>query len=156
MTEHIKYVGLFYWEKQEGLTGGDMKFRPLIHPAKTYIYNTEMTDQSFYYTANAINNKGTAIVFDNTMLVHRVRMLKNLINDKKIRKRGFLAFFIVDPSKKIVSTKDFPSLTRNVHRKNLKSAVKHMVINQSTKQCQNITNFLSVFVFVLEHWISCM
>ena len=57
-------------------------------------------------------NEGTMIVFNNINLVHRVRMLKNKINDNEKRYRSFLAFFIVDPEKPIKSTKDIPSLKR--------------------------------------------
>ena len=57
-------------------------------------------------------NEGTAIVFDNVNLVHRVRMLKNKVNDGKKRYRSFLAFFIVDPKKRIKSTKDISTLRK--------------------------------------------
>ncbi len=34
--------------------------------------------------------EGTAVVFDNTQIVHRVRMIKNKMNDKKTRYRSFI------------------------------------------------------------------
>ena len=56
--------------------------------------------------------EGTAVVFDNVNLVHRVRMLKNKMSDKQKRYRSFLAFFIVDPDKEIKSTKDISTLRK--------------------------------------------
>lgn len=56
--------------------------------------------------------EGTAIVFDNVNLVHRVRMLRNKMKDGNKRYRSFLAFFIVDPEKEIKSTKNISTLRK--------------------------------------------
>ena len=56
--------------------------------------------------------EGTALVFDNVELVHRVKMLKNKVGDQQRRYRSFLAFFIVDPEKPIKSTREHPSLKK--------------------------------------------
>ena len=57
-------------------------------------------------------SEGTAVAFDNEGLVHRVRMLKNKKGDDKPRYRSFLAFFIIDPTKPIRSTRDCPTLRK--------------------------------------------
>ena len=69
---------------------------------------------AFYETDQYADvGEGTAVVFDNERLVHRVKMLKNKIGDGQRRHRSFLAFFIVDPSKPTrISTKHYPSLRR--------------------------------------------
>merc|ERR1712087_255105 len=58
--------------------------------------------------------KGKAMVWDNRHLVHRVRMLKNLNNDTKIRKKGYLAFFVVDPDNELErTTENTPMVCRD-------------------------------------------
>ena len=93
LTENIAFVGLYYWEWDKGLTGGNMKFRPKDMPGK---YNGNVEWSTFEVECGQ-NAKHKAIVWDNKYFVHRVRMLKNLNNDGKIRRKGYLAFFIIDP-----------------------------------------------------------
>ncbi len=79
---------------------------------------------SFQYEVEV--HQGTALVFDNVQLVHRVRMLKNKAGDQQKRYRSFLAFFIVDPYKPIASTRDHPSLRREWF---IRTIIEHTAIN---------------------------
>ena len=73
-----------------------------------------LTFRSFLETDQYADvGEGTAIVFDNERLVHRVKMLKNRVGDGQRRHRSFLAFFVVDPRKPTtISTRHYPSLRR--------------------------------------------
>ena len=77
-----------------------MRFRQHDLPAKSY-GNEEW---STFEVECGENGKGKAMVWDNQHLVHRVRMLKNLNNDQKVRKKGYLAFFVVDPENELDAT----------------------------------------------------
>merc|ERR1712154_58390 len=107
LTENIIVVGLYYYELSENLIGGNMRFRNLLQPSDNY---AEYMEDPIVHEAEI--NEGTAVVFDNKNLVHRVRMLKNKMGDKQTRYRAFLAFFIVDPKKPIKSTKYITSLKK--------------------------------------------
>ena len=97
LTEHIGFVGIYYWEWDEGLTGGNMKFRPHEMPQKWY-------GNKDWCSPEVECSKHKAIVWDNEYFIHRVRMLKNLNNDGKIRRKGYLAFFIIDPENELANT----------------------------------------------------
>ena len=107
LTENIIIAGLYYFEKNEGLNGGKLRFRNTSSPSPGY---AEYLDDPVVHDTDI--EEGTAIVFDNVKLVHRVRMLKNKIGDEQKRYRSFLAFFIVDPENPINSTKTYPSLKK--------------------------------------------
>ena len=100
LTENIAFVGLYYWEWKKGLSGGNMRFRQHDLPAKSY----GSEEWSTFEVECGENGKGKAMVWDNQHLVHRVRMLKNLNKDKKVRKKGYLAFFVVDPENELDAT----------------------------------------------------
>lgn len=100
LTENISFVGLYYFEWNKGLSGGAMKFRPHHFPAKFY----ENNGWSTFEIECGENAKHKAMVWDNQYFVHRVRMLKNLNNDGKIRKKGYLAFFVIDPENELKKT----------------------------------------------------
>eukprot|EP01084_Bolivina_argentea_P227837 384880_1 len=104
LTENIVLAGLYYFEKDEHLIGGNLKFR------KDYMVSN--TDTVADYDEYLEIDEGTAVVFDNVDMVHRVTMVKNKFYGKS-RYRSFLAFFIVDPTQPIISTKDVSSLKRN-------------------------------------------
>eukprot|EP01084_Bolivina_argentea_P138034 243101_1 len=106
LTENIILTGLYYWEYDGGLTGGNLKFRNKKIPGQLSDFN-----EKYLCYKEVSLGKGKAIVFDNDELVHRLRMLKNL-TDLKNQSKSFLAFFIVDPEKPINSTKTYPSLKR--------------------------------------------
>eukprot|EP01083_Nonionella_stella_P090662 253289_1 len=107
LTEHIIMGGLYYFERNKGMEGGNLRFRNVKQPDDCY---AEYLDEQVVHEAQI--KQGTAVVFDNVHLVHRVRLLKNKIGDKQTRYRSFLAFFIVDPDKRIKSTKDVASCKR--------------------------------------------
>ncbi len=101
LTENIKYVGIYYFEKSADLLGGRLKFSPIHKPSSSERCRiTETTaDESMHMFKSFDRSEkyditkhtelemsceeGTAVVFDNTQIVHRVRMIKNKMNDKK-------------------------------------------------------------------------
>ena len=138
LTESIKFVGIYYFEWNKGLTGGQIKFRNYDIPSSGYIDHD--TGISTIETKNL--NKHSAIVFDNTNIVHRVRMLKNCqFKDKKVRKRGFLAFFIVDPEKQdqVMDTKQIKSLKRDEYIKAIYRGM-NKCLNIKIYQSENIAS----------------
>ena len=120
LTENIVLVGLYYFDKDKGLTGGDLKFR---------------SDHMYAYSGSVGEcdercqiNEGTAIVFKNVDTVHRVTMLKNKINDNQTRYRSYLAFFIIDPNERIISTQDICSLKREFYINLISECLKEYMI----------------------------
>ncbi|ETO35327.1 hypothetical protein RFI_01734, partial [Reticulomyxa filosa] len=72
LTENIRYVGLYYWEWDDALSGGNMKFRPLVHPQRCYMDNYVLNSQQIYNTETFDDMRAhSAIVFDNTAVAHR-------------------------------------------------------------------------------------
>ena len=117
LTESIYLVGIYYWEWNNGLTGGSIKFRNKVMPGRDKLDGYYRDDAKVHDIYTLILGKHSAVVFDNQQLVHRLRMLKNPINDGKVRRRGFLAFFIVDPEKQdsVMDTRQIPSLKRSFY-----------------------------------------
>ncbi|ETO36741.1 hypothetical protein RFI_00321 [Reticulomyxa filosa] len=103
-----------------------MKFRPLVHPEEYYIKSDA---PQHIYTAETSDNMKlhSAMVFDNTAVAHRVRLLKNLSNN--VCNRGFLAFFIVDPKKPIFSYRDNPTFVREHYI----ALIDHILVSIATK-----------------------
>ena len=83
-------------------------------------------------------------MWDNTQLVHRVRMLKNVQKDKKIRKKGFLAFFVIDPQNQLEHTTKNTSLKREDLLGVLHEVLGHMDV------CELIAEFASLGVTLEE------
>eukprot|EP01084_Bolivina_argentea_P274000 466865_1 len=99
LTENIAYVGIYFWEWDKQLSGGDLIFR-------------QKRERESYESQTWVSlMEGSCVVFDNFELVHKVQTLKN-ISDKIQHIRSFLAFFVVDPNKPIKSTKDIYTLKR--------------------------------------------
>ena len=134
LTERILMAGIYYYEWDDGLTGGNIKFRCPTMPDR------DQMGMNFYFDHNDYDDEGddvhniqpkqlkqhSAIVFDNRRLVHRVRLLKNTIKkDNKTRYRGFLAFFIVDPDNQhlTMDTKRIPSLKREFYSKLIRQSI---------------------------------
>eukprot|EP01084_Bolivina_argentea_P184795 318733_1 len=126
LTENIIIGGLYYLEKDIQLEGGNLKFRNVesYDEFQCAGYADDIVD--FFYTDStnydispvANINEGTAVVFDNERLVHRVKMLKNLVKDNEKRYRSFVAFFIVDPSiRSDITTGKYVTLKREEYAK---------------------------------------
>ena len=52
-------------------------------------------------------DSGNRVIFPNT-LQHRVKEFKNTPNEWDVGLRSIIAFFLIDPNEKIVSTSDVP------------------------------------------------
>eukprot|EP01084_Bolivina_argentea_P187004 322218_1 len=118
LTENIALVGIYYYEWDKGLNGGNLKFRSVQAPREFY-------GKQNWFTFDTQCDEGTAIVFDNNMFAHRVRMLKNESNNSmKPLQRSFLAFFIIDPEQtkeiNIKTTRDIGTMKREKYLKILK------------------------------------
>ena len=96
-TENIVAVGVYYLQVDEGLEGGNLKFRPATS-TKPYDYEE--------CSCELKTQQGAAVVFAN-MLPHRFRKIRNLTEEDK--RRTFINFFIVDPSMPTTSTREVPS-----------------------------------------------
>jgi len=92
LIENIKWVGLYYFERDENLKGGSLKFRPRKIPDPSFL-----DDDESQLNSEIEIGEGSAIVFENTGMAHRVRVLSNRVGDGQSRWRSFLAFFIIDP-----------------------------------------------------------
>ena len=116
LTENIIIGGLYYFEKDLWLKGGNLQFKNKRWPDEEEMgWNFEDEEEEPPPIEHEVKvDEGTVIVFDNVQLVHRVRMLKNKASDQIKRHRSFLAFFIVDPGNPIESTRKHPSLMRDV------------------------------------------
>ena len=119
LTENIIIGGLYYFDKDYLLKGGNLQFKnkrgPDDQDMEMYpeFHDFEQDGPLPKIIEEVEVNEGTAVVFDNVNLVHRVRMLKNKGKDEKKRYRAFLAFFIVDPMNPIESTRNHPSLKKD-------------------------------------------
>ena len=108
LNENIVLVGLFFVEKERGLTGGDLKFRKLSYS------NHHFESYGNCQPHACVVEEGTAVVFDNRLVAHRFKMLGNRVGDGVDRHRTLVAFFVVDPEKETpVSTLRYPSLRRS-------------------------------------------
>ena len=96
-TENIVGVGVYYLQVDDGLFGGNLKFRPAEAPQPYYNIETDCDLEV---------KQGSAVVFSNT-IPHRFRKITNSTSEEK--RRTFLNFFIVDPNRPLVSTKKIPS-----------------------------------------------
>ena len=127
LTENIIIVGIYYFEWYKGLTGGQLKFRNQGMPSRY-----EMGEKNFVgnNVCTTYLGKHSAIVFDNIGLIHRNKMMRNnTINDKKVRKRGFLAFFIIDPrvENNVIDTRQIGTLKRHEYIKILDKSIKKCI-----------------------------
>jgi len=122
LTENIVAVGVYYCHVDANLLGGDLKFRPPNCPEPHYNIDTD---------ARITVNQGSAVVFSN-VLPHRFTKIIN--NGTMEQRRTFLNFFVIDPTKPLLSTKSVPasdlvakSISYYVSR-NLKTKIPHPIV----------------------------
>jgi hypothetical protein len=96
-NENIVAVGVYYLQLDEGLSGGNLKFRPTDSPQPFYDIESD---------CELDVKQGSAVVFSN-MMPHRFRKIEN--NTFEEKRRTFLNFFVVDPSRPLTSTREVPS-----------------------------------------------
>lgn len=89
-TENIIAAGVYYVYFDDELEGGALKFRPKEAPQPWYNIPTDV---------EVAVSTDAAVVFSNT-IPHRFRQIRNL-TEQNNRRRTFLNFFIVEPSKPI-------------------------------------------------------
>jgi hypothetical protein len=98
-NENIVAVGVYYLQLDEGLSGGNLKFRPTDAPQPWYDIESD---------CELDVKQGSAVVFSN-MMPHRFRKIAN--NTFEEKRRTFLNFFVVDPSQPLTTTREVPSTT---------------------------------------------
>eukprot|EP01119_Soliformovum_irregulare_P018022 TRINITY_DN5458_c0_g1_i1.p1 TRINITY_DN5458_c0_g1~~TRINITY_DN5458_c0_g1_i1.p1 ORF type:complete len:566 (+),score=118.33 TRINITY_DN5458_c0_g1_i1:134-1699(+) len=96
VTENIIAAGIYYCSVGEHLMGGNLKFRPRHAPQRYYDIETDY---------EAIVRDGGAIFFGNS-IPHRFRKIVN--EGTEVEERMFVNFFIVDPKKPMISTRNLP------------------------------------------------
>ncbi|KAJ3021415.1 UNVERIFIED_CONTAM: hypothetical protein HDU68_009639 [Siphonaria sp. JEL0065] len=90
-TENIVAAGTYYLRIDEGLEGGNLKFRPEGVPNSCYGAGENVDCQ-------VTVEEGSMVVFSNRT-PHRFRKMTN--STSKTLKRTFINFFLVDPSRKL-------------------------------------------------------
>lgn len=127
--ENIVMTGLYYPLTDEHLQGHGIEFkRQFTDQEAQYIASSvpqirtkwleEQIQNGFIPLGHITTETSKLIVFPNCH-AHRVMKIENLTN--KILKRRLLAFFIIDPNKRIESTLEHPPLPRQI---SLKQALK--------------------------------
>lgn len=122
LTENIKGVGVYYYKMDEGLTGGNIKFRNRKIPGGGYRHRVWKKEDDYRREGNIFEiedaievsvAEGDCLVFENS-LPHRLRMLKNNMKDGKTRRRGILTFFLISPQKPLeFTTREVGCLNRD-------------------------------------------
>jgi len=128
--ENIVASGVYYAEIEEGLSGGDLKFRDPKGPSNDWLEDAEAegpdgeaVDLTELATTRELEvYEGRAVVFDNK-IPHRFRALCNY--GDKLAKRTFFTFFVVDPSKRIPGTADICIILLSDFRTIISSVVKN-------------------------------
>ncbi|NKI44632.1 DUF4246 domain-containing protein [Streptomyces physcomitrii] len=114
LNERIVSTGLYYWDS-ENITDSRLSFRAALDDPRyeqnddnglREVYGLEDEDALNQVLGSAPTPAGRCLAFPN-ILQHRVGSFR-LADPTRPGHRKILAFFLVDPSKKIVSTSDVP------------------------------------------------
>ncbi|MGW0435787.1 DUF4246 domain-containing protein [Micromonospora sp. NPDC003197] len=114
LNERIVSTGIYYWDS-ENITASQLSFRTAIEDPDyeqddatgvREVYGLENEDSLNQVLGSADTHAGRCLAFPN-ILQHRVAPFR-LADPTRPGHRKILAFFLVDPSVKIVSTADVP------------------------------------------------
>ncbi|MFJ6615609.1 DUF4246 domain-containing protein [Streptomyces sp. NPDC091289] len=114
LNERIVSTGIYYWDS-ENITESRLSFRAALDDPRyeqnddngvREVYGLEDEDALNQTLGSASTPSGRCLAFPN-ILQHRVSPFR-LADPTRPGHRKILAFFLVDPSKKIVSTSDVP------------------------------------------------
>ncbi|MFF3429730.1 DUF4246 domain-containing protein [Streptomyces sp. NPDC002602] len=114
MNERIVSTGIYYWDS-ENITESRLSFRAALDDpdyeqsddnGMREVYGLENEDALNQILGSASTPEGRCLAFPN-ILQHRVSSFR-LTDTTRPGYRKILAFFLVDPSEKIVSTSDVP------------------------------------------------
>jgi hypothetical protein len=114
MNERIVSTGIYYWDS-ENINESRLSFRAALDDPSyeqnddnglREVYGLEDEDALNQLLGSASTPAGRCLAFPN-ILQHRVGSFR-LMDDTRPGYRKILAFFLVDPSEKIVSTSDVP------------------------------------------------
>ncbi|WP_327712604.1 DUF4246 domain-containing protein [Streptomyces sp. NBC_00464] len=115
LNERIVSTGIYYWDS-ENITESRLSFRAALADPRyeqnddnglREVYGLEDEDALNQTLGSASTPAGRCLAFPN-ILQHRVESFR-LADPTRPGSRKILAFFLVDPSEKIVSTSDVPS-----------------------------------------------
>ncbi|MBM7439343.1 hypothetical protein JOC24_002765 [Streptomyces sp. HB132] len=114
LNERIVSTGIYYWDS-ENISGSRLSFRAALDDPDyeqnddnglREVYGLENEDALNQAPGSAATPAGRCLAFPN-ILQHRVGSFR-LADPTRPGSRKILAFFLVDPSEKIVSTSDVP------------------------------------------------
>jgi hypothetical protein len=114
MNEHIVSTGLYYWDS-ENITDSRLRFRAAVdepsyeqndNEGVLAVYGLSTEEDLNQEFGAAVTQSGRALAFPN-ILQHRVEPFR-LADPTQPGHRKILAFFLIDPSLRIVSTADVP------------------------------------------------
>ena len=113
--EHIVATGIFYYDTTDNMVDEGLQFRRDIHSHEYRHFHQDYREPErpppFDYSRNTIElgsiktPNGRCVVFPNDHH-HKVIRLSNKTNTPAVRK--IACFFVVDPSYRILSTRDIP------------------------------------------------
>nr|WP_323378874.1 DUF4246 domain-containing protein [Streptomyces smaragdinus] len=114
LNERIVSTGIYYWDS-ENITDSELSFRAVLNDPSYEqnddnglrdVYGLEDEDQLNKILGASATPAGRCLAFPN-MLQHRVGDF-GLVDPTRPGHRKILAFFLIDPSQKVVSTSDIP------------------------------------------------
>jgi len=98
-AEHIKGVGICYYEFSDSLKGGELGFRPRHLCYGGHDGHYKLGDDDICVPIKA----GTAIAFSNYEVIHRLSKVSN--TSSTTARRSYVAFWLIDTEHKVPSTK---------------------------------------------------
>lgn len=119
--ENIVMTGLFYPNSDEAL-GGGLEFKRIFNDAEAgYIFYgvaqdrpdwlDEAIQMGFIPLGQTTTETGKLLVFPNC---HAHRVMKMVNNTSNVLRRRLVVFFIIDPTDRIPSSRDYPPLPRQI------------------------------------------
>jgi hypothetical protein len=152
--EEIVATAIYFIDRDDDIHGGNILFKRAFHRQEAdCIFSTisqscpreveTMIAEGLLPVGQIETNKGRLVVFPNSH-VHKVTELKNLSRDIK-QKRRIIVFFLINPGKRILSTREVPTQQEHVGGSMKKSSalvhrLKVMIERKYMKQDWNVRN----------------
>lgn len=116
--EEIVATAIYFIDRDEEIEGGDILFKRAFHKQEAeFIFSSveqvrpreteDIIHQGLLPLGTVETRKGRLVVFPNSH-VHKVSEIKNTATDGGKKKRRIIVFFLINPERRIVSTREVP------------------------------------------------